>query len=704
MSSNVESVQLNEEANDMVDLVELSDEDNVQINEEANDMADEILDNEGDGSKRKSSSGAWSHFTTVEVQENGKMVKKHECMHCKKKYAPQSSRTTTHLLRHLKKCVFVKRLKGTKGFINFQPSDNENASEFNAMGGYDQMKCRELIAKLIIAHELPFSFVEYHWFNILMKYNNPLYQKVSMATIRKDCIKVVELEREKLKKVLKKVDMISLTSDCWTSNQTIGYMCLTAHYIDSNWKMQKRIIGFNELAPPHSGEVISDAILECLIKWGIQDKIGTITLDNASSNDRAASILKNTFQGKGKLHFEGMFFHVRCCAHILNLVVQDGLGTIDCCLVKIREGVKYVRKSPGRLLKFGEIAITLGIPTRRSLCIDVKTRWNSTHRMLESAMHYKLAYQGYALRDSNFEWSLTDDEWNRAQKVCKVLEVFLDATNLFSGTSYPTTNLFLVEIFKVKKEISSCYISNDGFLKKMSEPMFEKFEKYWGEIGVLMAIASILDPRFKKVSISWTFGKLYPSNEVDDRVEDVINRLQSLYVKYSTAFHMARASKNNMMSTSSGATDVRDRIEDDFYAFLKSRPVENTQKSEVEVYLDEPNYIVLENKEFDVLSWWSQNSSKFPVLSKMARNIFSIPITTVASESAFSAGGRILDDYRSSLTKDMVELLVCGGDWIKATSKTTIQTLQHVSVSDFFKFFSSNKTIVQRHLYMVKID
>ncbi|KAJ0557999.1 putative transcription factor/ chromatin remodeling BED-type(Zn) family [Helianthus annuus] len=111
MSSNVESVQLNEEANDMADLVELSDEDNVQINEEANDMADEILDNEGDSSKRKSSSGAWSHFTTVEVQENGKMVKKHECMHCKKKYAPQSSRTTTHLLRHLKKCVFVKRLK-----------------------------------------------------------------------------------------------------------------------------------------------------------------------------------------------------------------------------------------------------------------------------------------------------------------------------------------------------------------------------------------------------------------------------------------------------------------------------------------------------------------------------------------------------------------------------------------------------------------
>jgi hypothetical protein len=38
-----------------------------------------------------------------------------------------------------------------------------------------------------------------------------------------------------------------------------------------------------------------------------------------------------------------------------------------------------------------------------------------------------------------------DDEWKRVEKVSKILEAFLDATNMFSG------NLFLVQIFKVKK-------------------------------------------------------------------------------------------------------------------------------------------------------------------------------------------------------------------------------------------------------------
>jgi hypothetical protein len=90
------------------------------------------------------------------------------------------------------------------------------------------------MAKMIIAHELPFAFVEYTWFNILMKYNNLFYQRVSRTIIRNYCIKVFEMKKDKMKKKIKSVDMISFTSDFWTSNQIIGYMCLTANYIDSD--------------------------------------------------------------------------------------------------------------------------------------------------------------------------------------------------------------------------------------------------------------------------------------------------------------------------------------------------------------------------------------------------------------------------------------------------------------------------------------
>ncbi|CAN6307357.1 unnamed protein product [Urochloa humidicola] len=70
---------------------------------------------------------------------------------------------------------------------------------------------------------------------------------------------------------------------------------------------------------------------------------------------------------------------------------------------------------------------------------------------------------------------------------------------------------------------------------------------------------------------------------------------------------------------------------------------------------------------FDVLDWWKTRAEKFPILSVMVRDFLAIPLSTVSSESAFSLGGRILGDLRSSLSPEMLEALVCGKDWLYKT-------------------------------------
>ncbi|KAL7237599.1 hypothetical protein ACSBR2_003828 [Camellia fascicularis] len=50
----------------------------------------------------------------------------------------------------------------------------------------------------------------------------------------------------------------------------------------------------------------------------------------------------------------------------------------------------------------------------------------------------------------------------------------------------------------------------------------------------------------------------------------------------------------------------------------------------------------------------------------MARDVLSVPATTVASEAAFSVGGRVIDETRASLLPDIVEALITCNDWIKS--------------------------------------
>ncbi|GAA0149290.1 hypothetical protein LIER_08507 [Lithospermum erythrorhizon] len=101
-----------------------------------------------------------------------------------------------------------------------------------------------------------------------------------------------------------------------------------------------------------------------------------------------------------------------------------------------------------------------------------------------------------------------------------------------------------------------------------------------------------------------------------------------------------------------------------FDDFMMKLQIQGKVKNDLELYFDDACYPNLAN--FDALAWWKGNEGKYKVLSRMAKDILSIPITTVVSESTFSAGGRIIDKKkRASMRRDTIEVLLYGRNWIK---------------------------------------
>ena len=144
---------------------------------------------------------------------------------------------------------------------------------------------------MIILDELPFKFVEGKGFKRCMSLACPRFRIPSRWTIARDCYQLYTDEKFILKRFLKSFSQrVSLTTDTWTSLQKVNYMCLTVHFLDTDWKLNKKILNFFPISS-HRGDAIGKAIEKYLRDWGI-DRIFTVTVDNASSNDVAVAYLK----------------------------------------------------------------------------------------------------------------------------------------------------------------------------------------------------------------------------------------------------------------------------------------------------------------------------------------------------------------------------------------------------------------------------
>jgi 5-methylcytosine-specific restriction endonuclease McrA len=152
---------------------------------------------------------------------------------------------------------------------------------------------------------------------------------------------------------------------------------------------------------PHTAEVICDALHKCLQSWDLDRRVSTVTLDNCTINDSMVGLME-TRLGAAHMLLRGRVLHMRCCAHILNLIVRDGTQLIEKYVAAIRESVAYWIATPKRYEKFEKTALDKNVILDRMLNLDCKTRWNSTFIMLSIAIHYRKVFERLGDLDRNY--------------------------------------------------------------------------------------------------------------------------------------------------------------------------------------------------------------------------------------------------------------------------------------------------------------
>ncbi|CAI0380511.1 unnamed protein product, partial [Linum tenue] len=179
-------------------------------------------------------------------------------------------------------------------------------------------------------------------------------------------------------------------------------MVVTAHYINNSWTLRSHMLRFIYVPAPHSSERIASVFVNCMLDWNIDTKVSTITLDNCSTNDAMISKIKKKLVLSYLLR-EGALLHMRCSAHILNLIVKDGLDVVKDGIEKIRNSVSYWLATPKRLEFFQETSKQLRVPCEKRLVLDCPTRWNSTFLMLSISIPYKEVFNRLKQRDPLYD-------------------------------------------------------------------------------------------------------------------------------------------------------------------------------------------------------------------------------------------------------------------------------------------------------------
>ncbi|RLN04129.1 zinc finger BED domain-containing protein RICESLEEPER 1-like [Panicum miliaceum] len=475
---------------------------------------------------------------------------------------------------------------------------------------FDQESSYQELTRMIILHGYPLSIVEHEETRCFVKSLNPGFNMASSTDIEEFSIILFQERKADLKrKIALSSHRVSLSACLWTprgSEASVKYLCLAVHFIDSGWKIEKRIIKFGIFRSSHTNldrmiHFNEDCALdsesgpfnvmwEAIRDWNLDQKLLSLTSVGEIRDDVRTSELKDFLIQRKCLPVGGELYNAACLDDVLNGVVSKGQPMLNLAGDILERFIQAHMSSP--LAKKQLIEVT----NMKLKCLGEDAKWwHKIYFGLEVLLDFKKAFPSEEL--------LPAEDTKTVESVCKILRAFYHAVEVISGTVCPTANMYFNELWMVRATLEEQAATDYTELSSMVWEMQKAFDEFWQNSYVWLSVPVVFYPRFKIAFIEFRLKRAFGSK-------------------------------------------IRSQV-----------------STELTNYLDDG--LVPRDDDFDILNWWMSNATKYPILSVMARDILAMPGSAVQCEAPLSSEGPVISKQWSKLNIKTIEALVCIQDWIK---------------------------------------
>ncbi|KAJ8457523.1 hypothetical protein ONZ45_g18279 [Pleurotus djamor] len=467
----------------------------------------------------------------------------------------------------------------------------------------------------------------------------------------------------RLKELWETMGKISFSTDIWSDPNLTPFMAVTAHWIQGTIfvshggrsryaiRMRADLIGFSHIPGSHTGESICKTFLAVLERVGIKQRIGWVTVDNASNNTTFIECLERELKILG-IPFSQSERHIRCFPHIVNLACKAVLQGIT--------NMKYAEDyTPGYDPTQRDAEVFVGLTCdpvanvrafiraarASSLLRDIDIRWSSVLLMIDRAIILRSAIEKF-LNQNEFpdllKYRLNDSEWDALAIFKDVLLVPHAFQQKLSAEKTPTLCYALPSFAAMHRK----WVKQQEMYPMMSDAIqagLDKLSDYQGRLELIPAyiLAMAVNPNIK---LRWYSA--YLPEEITFVRRELLRALQPYYVSPTTGGTQApEKPSQNVLGSNDWVNDV---LDDDI---LPSTQHYDTLEDEVTAYLAEAQLSL------DPLAYWQDNQARYKTIFALAMDILPIQGSSVSCERVFSSAKETTTMRRNRISPELMEWL-----------------------------------------------